>query len=128
MYTKNNKDCVHEIFCCQSKYIWKRDHTCNREYYMFNRPDVARAVLQSPPWIIEWLTERSFSSNIFQTLSIPNRKSWRRGCSSNTMCHMSCVTCHMSGVTFHLSHDTCHLSHVTCHMLLFSFYKKKIYI
>ena len=43
--------------------------------WIFNRPGVAGAVLQSPPWLIHWLSEWSFSPNIFQTLSIPNRKS-----------------------------------------------------
>ena len=34
---------------------------------LFNRPGVAGAVLQSPPSLINWLIEWSFSQNIFQT-------------------------------------------------------------
>ena len=46
---------------------------------VFNRPGVAGAVLQSPPsltdWFIHSFIHSSFSQNIFQTRSIPNRKS-----------------------------------------------------
>ena len=48
------------------------------EYEIFfykNRPGVAGAVLQSPLSLIHSLFNQSFSSNVFQTLSIPNRKS-----------------------------------------------------
>ena len=56
-------------------------------------------------WVVR-LSESSISTNIFQTLSITNRKSQRahilRACSSDTMCHMSCVTCHLSDVFFNI--------------------------
>ena len=85
-------------------------------FLVFNRPVVARAVLQSPPWFINSLTLWSFNQNIFQVLSIPNQKSLGaalfKGCSSYTMCHMSHVKCHVSPVTCHVSPVTCHLSHV----------------
>ena len=69
------------------------------------------------------LTQLSFSQNIFQTLSIPNRKSYGaevlRECSSHTMCHVSSHSmCHLSFfVMCHVSHVTCPLSPVTCHLL-----------
>ena len=54
--------------------------------------------------LIDWLSDSSFSSNIFQTLSIPNRKSYGaeifRDCSSHTMCHVSRIMCHLSHVFF----------------------------
>ena len=65
---------------------------------------------------------------IFQTLSIPNHKSWGareilRECSSPTICHnsgvkchMSCVMCHVSDVRCQMSGVPCHVSDVTCHM------------
>ena len=69
------------------------------------------------------LGETSFSLNIFQTLSIPNRKSQGaeilRECSSDTMCHVSCVMCHVSLIM-------CHMSPVTCHMSLFFYPSEKI--
>ena len=71
----------------------------------------------------------TFSSNIFHTLPIPNRKSQGadilREFSSHSMCHVSCVMCHMSHVPCHLSPVMCHVSCVTFHMSNYFFYLKK---
>ena len=78
------------------------------------------------------LINSSFSSNIFQKLSVPNRKSQGAGilreCSSHTMCHMYGVTCHLSCVTCRMSPVTCHMSPVTCQkkITFFFVYKKKL--
>ena len=56
-----------------------------------NRPGVAGVVLQSPPSIINWFIQSSFSS-----MFIPN--------------YVSHVTCHLSPVKCHLSHVTCQMS------------------
>ena len=92
-----------------------------REYFLskilflctiFNKHDVAGAVLKSLPVII--------NSEILQFKYLAN---WRslgaellRECSAYTMCHVSHVTCHMSHVTYHMVRVTCHVSHVTCHV------------
>ena len=59
-------------------------------------------------WFINWLIEWSSSSNIFQTLPIPNWKSKGaeilRECSLFIPHYVSCVTRHMSRVTCPLSH------------------------
>ena len=55
---------------------------------------------------------------IFQTLFIPNRKSWAaeilRDCSPPTMCHMSHFTCNVSYVRCQVSHVRCPVSGVRC--------------
>ena len=87
-------------------------HLCH-SLIIINRPGVAGAVLKSPLSLIDLLVEPSFSLNIFQTLLIPNQKSWN----FERMFiphYVSCVMCHMS-------HVTCHLLQVTYHMLFFLF-------
>ena len=42
---------------------------------VINRPGVAGAVLQSPPLLINWLIDSSFSPNMFNTLLFPNHQS-----------------------------------------------------
>ena len=102
------------------------------------RPGVAGAVLQTPPPLINWLSESSFSSRSSNVITPKplELESW----SFERMFilhHVSCVPCHMSPVTYymccitcHLSGVTCHLSHVTCHMSCFQFcfvfYSEKI--
>ena len=93
------------------------------------RPGVAGAVLQAPPSLIKSF----FSSNIFQTLTISNRK--RQGAdilkeySSHILCHVSCVKCHVSCVKCHLSRVTCQMSkYFFIHFFKKTKYIKKIYI
>ena len=56
---------------------------------VFNRPGVAGAVLQSPLSLIHLLSRWSFSQNIFQLLSIPNRKNY--GAERDTRFYSLCV-------------------------------------
>ena len=86
--------------------------------WLINRPGVAWAVLQTPPLLINWLTDWWFfeiSSKlcVSQTVKARKLKFWGNVhyplC---VMCHMSCVTCHVSHVTCHMSHVKCHVSHV----------------
>ena len=89
--------------------LWRESKSLMRR--IFNKPGVAGAVLQSPPWFINWLREgcnKFFWENVHPTLCI--------------MCHMSCVPCHMSCVMSHVSHVMCHLSRVTCHLSKYYFF------
>jgi hypothetical protein len=65
---------------------------------LFNRHNVARAVLQTPPLFIHSLI-RSL------TLFLPDQKIL------HYVHHSLCVMCHVSQVTCHVSSVTCHLSH-----------------
>ena len=64
------------------------------------KPGLVGAVLQSPPSLIHSFIQRSFSPNIFNTLSFLSHQNQRadilRECSPPpcVTCHMSCVTCH----------------------------------
>ena len=92
---------------------------------VFNRPGVARAVLQSPPLLIHSLSHPSFQISSKHCQSETGRgRELKFGENIHTilsvMCHMSCVTCHMSCVT-------CHVSPVTCQNFFFlHFYNQKI--
>ena len=66
---------------------WQQQSTCDSNTTnliysnKFNRPGVAGAVLQSPPWLINLLIHSLTHSvmvcgNIFKVLSIQNYKSW----------------------------------------------------
>ena len=96
---------------------------CSLRSRLVNRPGVAGAVLQTPLSLIKWLSHSSFSLNIFQPLSIPNRKFWQN---VHPTCHVSSVMCHVSPVTCHPSHVTCHLSHEKMFFFLTFFIFKKV--
>ena len=86
---------------------------CYCKTCIFNRPGVARAVLQSPPWLINSVTHPLVKISSKHSQSQTGRarvlKFWEN-------VHPTlCVTCHVSCVTCHLSHVTCHMSPVTCH-------------
>ena len=77
-------------------------------YPLFNRPGVATAVLQSPPWFIKWvshpLLQISFKLCQSQTERARDLKFWENVHPTLcVLCHVSCVTCHVSRVTYHLS-------------------------
>ena len=87
------------------KYKYRYRSRLNRN--IFNRPGVARAVLQSPPLLIyAFIRCVIFLFRIFKTRFLPNRKGWGakilRKCSPLTRCHMSCVICHVSCVKCHI--------------------------
>ena len=82
--------------------------------YIINRPDVARAVLQTPVLFINY--NGIICGNIFKTLSLPNCKS--QGAEIENVHPPLCVTCHMSCVTCHVSCVTCQQSHVVFFSLL----------
>ena len=70
--------------------------------YVFNRPNVAGAVLQTPSSLIDWLiwlAVYSKSSKRFESQTVETRelKFWENvHPKSSVMCHMSCVTCQLS--------------------------------
>ena len=83
------------------------------------RPSGARAVLQTPPLLIESVnqsvSQSSFvkipSTNLHsQTVKVRELTFWEK-------VHLPPpVTCQVSHVTRHMSHVTCQLLHVTCHI------------
>ena len=115
--------------------------------WLFNRPSVAGAVLQSPLLRINWFMQWSFSSKPskhyykqtwslnFERMFIPHHISHVMCQVSGVVCQVSHVRCHVSGVTHEvscvmcqvscvmcqLSGVTCQLSHVRCHVFLFFF-------
>ena len=95
---------------------------------LFNRPGVARAVLQSPLSFIDWfitlLTDPSVKIFSNHSQSQTGRAGIMRKFSFHTMCHMSHVTYHVSHVMCHLSWVTCHLSHVKIFCVFFFLWNK----
>ena len=95
---------------------------------MFNRPGVARAVLQTGMSLIYWLSCSSFSSKPSKQHNSPTIKAGELTFLGNVhptpcfMCHLSCVTCHLSHVTCHLSHVTCHVCFVLLSLFLLFFF------
>ena len=91
--------------------------------HLVNRPGVAGAVLQSPPLLIDsltdWLSDPlvQISSNHCQSQTGKERTEILRECSSHTMCNVSYVTCHLPCVP-------CHVSPVTCNFFFFYSLKK----
>ena len=88
---------------------------------LFNRPGVARAVLQTPLWLFQWVAESSISSQsskhwLSQTISARELRFWKKV----NPHHLSYVTCHMSHVTCHMSYVTCTMS--PCQYIFFSFF------
>ena len=96
-------------------------------YYIFNRPGVAGAVLETPPSLIDRVSKQSFSSKSskhhkFQTITARHLKCLHKvHHQSCVMCHMSCITCHVSCVMCHVSCVTCHVSPDTCNLFYFFF-------
>ena len=88
--------------------------------YIFNRPGVAGAVLQSPLLLIRWVGNSSYvkisSKHLhFQTVRARELKLLEKvHLPQRFECYVSHVTCHMSRVTCHVSHVMCHMSFVTC--------------
>ena len=74
---------------------------------LFNRPNVAKAVLQTASSFIQWASQ-PFPPDIQNIIvSKPlELESW------NLTEFLPHIMCHMSRVTCDLSHVTCHLSHV----------------
>ena len=80
--------------------------------HIINRPGVARAVLQTPSWLTESVSDplwkylqKSFTPKLEEIASWNFERRF-------TSRHLSCVTCHMS-------HITCHVSHVTLFFYFF---------
>ena len=77
--------------------------------YIFNRPGVAGAVLQTASSLIHSVI---LFLQTFKTSLHPKCESLGaeilRECSPPQTCHMSLVTCHVSRVTCHMSCVTCH--------------------
>ena len=81
---------------------------------VFNRPGVAGAVLQSPPLLINSLTD-SLTDPLVQISSKHCQSQTRRARELKFVENVHptlCVMCHVSPVTSHLSLVTCHLWHV----------------
>ena len=110
------------VICIRNTANWNNFPSSYYKYFI-NRPGIARAVLQSPPWFIH-----SLINWVIRLLKyLPNTlnpkpeelENWNfeRMFISHyvwyVMCDVSFVTCHMSPVTCHLSPGTCHLSPVT---------------
>ena len=69
------------------------------QFKVFNRPGVAGAVLQTPLWLINWLTHSSLSKYLQNTFT---PKPWELGPHlSCVIFHVSCVTCHISYAMYH---------------------------
>ena len=73
-------------------------------HYVFNRPGVAGAVLQTPSWFIHWVSHLLFKISSkhsqFQTERARELIFWENVHPTiYFMCHVSYVTCHMSHVT-----------------------------
>ena len=90
--------------------------------YLFNRPGLAGAVLQTALFFIHLVSESVYSSILskYHKSQIVRARELTilRECSPPTKCHMSHVSIHVSHVTCHVSHVTCHvhMSYVLCHM------------
>ena len=96
--------------------------------YVFNRPGVAGAVLQSPSWFIIWLIHWATDPliKIFSNYSQSQTGRARElKCWENVRPTL-CVMCNASRVLCHVSPVTCHMSCVICHIFFYSFfcYKK----
>ena len=91
-------------FCRKKTSLW---YFLSVVFSVFNRPGVAGAVLQSPPWLINALSLVMVCGNIFKVPSIPNHKSWGAEIFERTF------------TPHHVSHVTCPMSRVRCHMSLF---------
>ena len=94
--------------------------------YMFNRPHVARAVLQKNKFSHKVCQSVILCKNIFKTPSLQNRKSSRAEilgeCSPSQTCNMSFAICHVL-------HVICHVACATYNMYQVTFFlKKKKYI
>ena len=89
--------------------------------FIFNRPGVAGAVLQTASWFVKSVSHCTLWKYLPPDIhNIINPKpleldSWNFE-RMFTLYHVSCVTWHVSPVTCHVSHVTCHVSPVTCHM------------
>ena len=85
---------------------------------LINRPCVARAVLQTPLLVINWVSHPLWK--YLQQTFIPKPEklgSWtfeRR----LTFPHLSCVRCHMSCVRCHMLYVTFQMSHIKCPILM----------
>ena len=93
-------------------------------YFIFNRPGVAGAVLQTASSLIKWVSQSSFSSRYSQhhdsqTVRARELKFWEN------VHPTPCVMCHLSHVTCHISPVTCHLSPAKCPKNLYFFHTKK---
>ena len=64
-------------------------------YIIINRPSVARAVLQTPSWLIHWLNRSFFCSE-----ELGNWNCERMFTPHHPTCHVSHVKCHISHVTY----------------------------
>ena len=83
----------------------------------FNRPRVAGAVLQSPPSLINSLSD-PLVQNLQDTVNtkLLELGSWNFE-KMFTPHHVSHVRCQVSSVRCHMSRFRCHMSGVTCHFL-----------
>ena len=86
---------------------------CLKNIYIFNKPGVDRAVLQTPFSLIHSLSNWAFPSkpskhHYTQTVRARKRKFWEN------IHPPLCVTCQVSGVTCQVSHVRFHMSGVTC--------------
>ena len=78
--------------------------------YIFNRPGVVGAVLQTPLSLIQRVSQLAFSSKSSkyhksQTVGGRGLKFWKKiHPPQHITCHVSHVTCHVSPVTCHMSH------------------------
>ena len=107
----------------QKNALTKIATNCNKVVFfnvIINRPSVARAVLQSPLWFINWFNRSWFMkillSNLHsQTVTVPPPTFHVSG----DICHVSCVTCHLSPVT-------CRMSRVTFFFFLFFLFLDKV--
>ena len=89
---------------------------------MLNRPSVAGAVLQSPPSLINSVSQSSFKSKYLPNTL--NRKPEELGSwDFEIMFIPHCFTCQVSHVTCQVSGVTCHLPRVI-YFLCLIFYKK----
>ena len=64
----------------------------------------------TPPSLINWLNESTFSSKSSEHLHSQTVRA------RFTSPHLSCFTCHVVCVMYHMSHVICHMSYATCHM------------
>ena len=71
-------------------------------FFIFNRPGLAGAVLQSTSWLIHSLIQSVREPFPPNHQNIINQKPEELGCMSRVMCYMSCVTWHVT-VTCHMS-------------------------
>ena len=84
------------------------------EYLIFNRPDVARAVLKTPYSFIHSFIYSPFSSK--SSLNLHSQTNQARDLKFLQNFHLpnvSHVTCWVSRIMCHVSHATYHLSHIT---------------